>query len=233
MRALRVAIVGAGGRMGRFARELLAGRDEFEVAASVGRGDDLRAALRAAAPDVALDLTAAGLGARHGRAMLECGVRCVIGTSGVQPREACELDALARELGLGGLIVPNFSLGIWLQQRLALEAARYLSSVEILEEHHIGKKDAPSGTAAHTARLLGEALGRPAEAIPIHSVRLAGLYSNQSVMFGGAGEVLTLTHRTYGNAAFGPGILASLRYARSAEGVEVGIGVAFQSRARE
>ena len=113
MSSLRVAVIGAKGRMGRYATELLESTDGFEVVACVEKDDDPVSALRAARPVVGLDLTVAGLGAAHGRVMLENDVRCVIGTSGVRPEEVHELDELARARRLGGLVVPNFSLGIW------------------------------------------------------------------------------------------------------------------------
>jgi 4-hydroxy-tetrahydrodipicolinate reductase len=219
----RVLLVGSDGRMGRFTLDLLESVGDLEVVGGVTRNEDLGACLRDLRPDSALDFTLAGRGAEHGLCMLEHGVRPLIGTSGVQVEEVARLDALARETKLGGLVVPNFCLGIVLQQRFALEAARHLSSIEIVEEHHAGKLDAPSGTAADTARRLERTRGADGPKIPIHSLRLQGLYSNQSVHLAGPGEVLTLSHRTYGLEAFGPGILAALRFLPRAEGVAVGL----------
>lgn len=222
---IRVALIGAGGKMGRFTRELLDGVEDLQLVAALGRDDDLPDALDGSSPDVGLDFTVAGLGAAHGRLMLEHGVRPVIGTSGVQPEEDAELDALARRLGLAGLVVPNFSRGVWLQQELARLAARHYASIEIVEEHHVGKKDAPSGTAADTARQLARVRGVEPDEVPVHSVRLEGLHSNQTVLFGGPGEVLRLTHQANSLAAFGPGILAALRHVAGAvPGVRRGIG---------
>ena len=229
---IRVVLFGGSGRMGRFTRELLEGVDDLELVAWTRRGDDLATVLTEHAPEVALDLTVAGLGAEHGLQCLSAGVRPVIGTSGVTPEEDARLDAAAREVGLAGLVVPNFCLGVWLQQKLALEAARYFEAVEVLEEHHATKVDAPSGTAADTARQLAEQQGREPGSIPIHSLRLPGLYANQSVVFGGLGEVLRLRHEVQSQAAFGPGILASLRYVMAAEpGVRRGVGHAFEHAA--
>lgn len=228
---LRVAVVGALGRMGRFTRELLARSAGFEVVAAVGSREDLAAALARSGAAVAVDFTVAGRGAAHGAAMLEAGVRPLIGTSGVTPEDLERLDGLARARGLGGLVVPNFSRGVWLQQRLALEAVRWFGDVEIVEEHHADKVDAPSGTAADTARQLAAARGGDAP-VPIHSLRLPGLYSNQTVVFGGPGEVLRLAHESYGLDAFGPGILAGLRYAARARDMRSGIGHAFEADLR-
>jgi 4-hydroxy-tetrahydrodipicolinate reductase len=129
--------------------------------------------------------------------------------------------------------VPNFCLGIWLQQRLACEAARYFETIEVIEEHHHSKQDAPSGTAADTARRLEAVQPREGtrSSIPIHSVRLRGLYSNQTVLMGGTGEVLRLVHQTQGLEAFGPGILAALRHVAGARGVQTGIEHVFEGDA--
>jgi len=159
--ALGLAIVGADGRMGRFTRELLgaprARARGLELACEVRRGDDLHRLLSAAHVDVGVDFTQAGLGLKHGLAMLGAGVHPLIGTSGVDEEATRRLDERARELGLGGLVVPNFSIGIWLQQRLALQVLRHFHAVEILEEHHASKRDAPSGTAVDTAERLAAA----------------------------------------------------------------------------
>lgn len=225
---IRIALVGASGRMGRFTQQLLGDHSDLELVARIDRDDDLSQVLQAERPHVALDFTVAGVGAEHGRAMLECGVRPLLGTSGIDPTDDSLLDAEARERGLGGLVVPNFCLGIWLSQEFALRAAAFLPSVEIVEEHHQTKLDAPSGTAADTAVQLAEVRGCDPADIPIHSLRLQGLYSNQSVVFGGPGEVLRITHQNYGLEAFGPGILTALRYVAQAEGVARGIGHAFE-----
>ena len=218
-----VAIVGSGGRMGRFAAELLAKSEAVALGASIGSGDDLGAVLRRTKPAVALDVTRAGLGFEHGAAMLEAGVRPLIGTSGVSLQENASLDRIARELGLGGLVVPNFSLGMVLLQRAAVEAAAHFAKAEIVEMHHAEKKDAPSGTALDTAeRMRASGSGE----VPIHSVRLPGLYAHQIVTFGAPGETYTLRHDMSGTAAFGPGILRGLAYAATAIGVGRGIDLA-------
>lgn len=226
---LRLALIGFRGRMGTFTRSLLEGEPDIELCCTLERGDDLHKVLGEAEADVGLDFTVAGKGAANGLALIECGVRPVIGTSGVTHDEDSLLDLAAKAAGLAGLVVPNFCLGVWLQQEFARRAAQFLPSMEIVEEHHKDKQDAPSGTAVDTAFQMAGARGIPPETVPVHSVRLDGLFSNQTVLFGGPGEVLRLTHDTYGLQAFGPGILASLRYTAQAEpGVRRGVGLAFE-----
>lgn len=217
---MRVAILGARGRMGSFAAALIQAAPDLQLACEVGRGDDLEELLAASGAALGLDLTVAGLGAEHARRMLRAGVRPVVGTSGVTPEELTELDALARELDLGGLVVPNFSLGVHLQKKCAELVARHLDRVEILERHHEDKVDAPSGTALDLARSLRAITGRRPS---VHSVRLPGVLADQEVVFGAEGQTLEITHRTFGLEAFGPGILGALRRAPEVHGIEVGL----------
>lgn len=227
----RVAVIGAHGRLGRFACELFGAQPDMDLVARLGRGDDLQAELTRAAPDVALDVTHAGLGFAHATILLALGIRPLIGTSGVSLEDNRRLDETARALGIGGLVVPNFSLGMCLLQRAAIEAARLYAKCEIVEMHHDKKKDAPSGTALDTAERMRAARGRPAIPgdIPIHSVRLPGLYAHQVVMFGGAGESYTLRHDMHGPEGFSAGLVAGVRYAARAEGVGRGIALAFEA----
>ena len=208
---------GALGRVGRFAADWLEELDEVERVVRADRGDELSPLLGEV--EVAFDFTVAGLGFLHGRAFVEAGVRPVIGTSGVTRDEVRELDALARARGLGGLVVPNFSLGIACLRRAVEEAARTFSSAEILELHHDRKVDAPSATAGHLRELLTE---HGIEA-PIHSVRLPGLYAHHEVLFGGPGETLRVRHDMAGPEAFGPGITAALRHVLATTGVAYGL----------
>jgi 4-hydroxy-tetrahydrodipicolinate reductase len=227
----RVAVIGASGRLGRFACEVFEKEPGFDLVARLGRADDLNAALARAGPEVALDVTHAGLGLSHGLLLLALGIRPLIGTSGVSLEDNRRLDETARERGLGGLVVPNFSLGMCLLQRAANEAARLYAKAEIIEMHHDRKKDAPSGTALDTAERMRVARGQHASPgdIPIHSVRLPGLYAHQVVMFGGAGESYTLRHDMHGPEGFSAGLQAGVRYAARAAGVGRGIALAFEA----
>ena len=225
---IEVLVIGAAGRMGRHACALLESQAGFHVLQRMGRAECTADRIQECGADVGLDLTTAGVGALHGRWMLEAGTRPVIGTSGVDSAQNDELDALARELGLGGLVVPNFSLGIWLLQRAALDAARHFPDAELIEMHHPAKRDAPSGTALDTVQRMAAARGAPdASDIPVHSLRLPGVLANQEVIFGGPGEVLRITHETFSLDVYSRGILAALRHVRQARGVARGLDAVF------
>jgi 4-hydroxy-tetrahydrodipicolinate reductase len=134
------------------------------------------------------------------QAAAERGIPCVVGTTGF---DHARIDELAREHGVACFHAPNFALGAVLMMRLAEEASRHLPRAEIVELHNEAKRDAPSGTAKATAKLVG---GDP----PIHSVRLPGLVAHQAVLFGGEGQLLTIRHDTFSREAFVPGVLLAL-----------------------
>lgn len=217
-RSLGVCVVGAGGRMGRFACALLERAEGFHLAARARAEAELDGALAQA--ELGLDLTVAGLGFSHGRRMLDAGVRPVVGTSGVTEEERETLDRLARERGLGGRVVANFSLGAWFLARAAREAARLFPRVEIVELHHAEKRDAPSGTALRLARELSAECGA---SVPVHALRLPGAYAEHTVVCGAPGELVHLRHDTRGPEAFAAGILFALELAAHDEGVHWGL----------
>jgi 4-hydroxy-tetrahydrodipicolinate reductase len=150
--------------------------------------------------DAAVDFTTPAAAPENVRAALEQGVSCVVGTTGWDPQP---LHGLAAERGLRLFVAPNFSLGAVLMMRFAQEAAAFFPRAEIVELHNEAKQDAPSGTAAATARLIG---GEPV----IHSVRLPGLVAHQEVIFGGEGQLLTIRHDTTSRDSFADGVLLAL-----------------------
>jgi 4-hydroxy-tetrahydrodipicolinate reductase len=191
---VRIAFFGAEGKAG-----------SAIVARLEAAGHEVRPIELGDEPDVsgceaAVDFTAPEAAPANVRAALEQGVSCVVGTTGWEP---AELGALAEENGLRLFVAPNFSIGAVLMMRFAREAAAHLPRAEIVELHNEAKKDAPSGTARATAKLIG---GDPA----IHSVRLPGLVAHQEVIFGGEGQLLTIRHDTTGRESFADGVLLAL-----------------------
>ena len=145
----------------------------------------------------------------------------VLGTTGMTPEGAAEIDAAAVAAGVPVLFVPNFSITAVLMMRFAAQAARYLPDCAIVEEHHVAKLDSPSGTALRTADLVEEACGRRPE---IASVRLEGLVANQSVLFGSTAQTLEIRNVTTSREAFVPGALLAIRGVRTlAPGLHVGL----------
>ncbi|SRR6266545_6837320 len=191
---MKIALIGHRGKVGRVLGPALdaAGHD----VRGLGRGDEIDVT----GLDAAIDFTAPEAGEDNVRACLEQGVSCVVGTSGLTLEP---LGRLAEERGLVLFHAPNFAIGAVLMMRFAAEAGRAMPRAEIVELHNEAKRDAPSGTAKATAELVG---GDPA----IHSVRLPGLVAHQEVLFGGAGQLLTIRHDTFSREAFAPGVLLAL-----------------------
>jgi 4-hydroxy-tetrahydrodipicolinate reductase len=153
-----------------------------------------------------------------------------------------ELEVLANSTSNSALVViPNFSIGSVLGSKFAAEAAKYLEGVEIIETHHAGKIDSPSGTAIRTAELIGEsraaagkstpliqgvgqeARGEVVAGVSIHSLRLDGVSAKQEVLLTGAAEVLTISHQANSVQAYAMGILQSIRFAAANKGLTVGL----------
>ena len=191
---MKLAFFGADGKVGQALVPVL------ERAGHEVRGIEIGDEPDVAGLDAAVDFTTPDAAPANVRAALEQGVSCVVGTTGWEPQDAGEL---ARERGLRLFVAPNFSLGAVLMMRFAGEAAQYFPRAEIVELHNESKKDAPSGTAALTAKLIGN---DPV----IHSVRLPGLVAHQEVIFGGEGQLLTIRHDTTARESFADGVLLAL-----------------------
>jgi len=200
---IRVAVAGAAGRMGQAVCAAVEGAPDMEL---VGRADPaLGVALEdvLAGAEVLVDFTRPDTAVGNALACLEAGVHVVIGTTGF------DLDQLRGKGGANVFVAPNFAIGAVLMMRFAVEAARHMAKAEIVELHHDGKLDAPSGTAARTAELMAAASG--AEPPPIHSVRLPGLVAHQEVILGDVGQTLTIRHDSIARESFMPGVLLAVR----------------------
>jgi 4-hydroxy-tetrahydrodipicolinate reductase len=195
---LRVGVAGAGGRMGSTVCHAVEAAQDLEL---TGRADprlgvELGEILGAC--DVVVDFTTPETALDNARACVRAGVHAVVGTTGWDPL------ALRGETGANVFVAPNFAIGAVLMMRFAGEASRYMARAEIIELHHDGKLDAPSGTAARTAELMdGE--------VPIHSVRLPGLVAHHEVILGDVGQTLTIRHDSTDRTSFMPGVLLAVR----------------------
>jgi 4-hydroxy-tetrahydrodipicolinate reductase len=205
---IRVAVAGAAGRMGEAVCEAVEGAEDMEL---VGRADPLLASTLAdVLPDaeVVVDFTRPDTALENALACLRAGVHVVIGTTGFDQAPLEEALSAADRPPANVVIAPNFAIGAVLMMRFAAEAARHMAAAEIIELHHDQKLDAPSGTAARTARLMAESGGAEP---PIHSVRLPGLVAHQEVILGDVGQTLTIRHDTIGRESFMPGVLLAVR----------------------
>ncbi|GIE93566.1 4-hydroxy-tetrahydrodipicolinate reductase [Paractinoplanes rishiriensis] len=217
--------------------------DDLELVAMIDQGDWLNGAADAGA-QVLVDFTTPDVVMDNLQWAVDQGISVVVGTSGFSEQRLERVRGwLAHKPGVGVLIAPNFGLGAVLMMQFAARAARYFESVEIIEQHHPRKLDAPSGTAAHTARLIAAARaeagcepmpdatkeeqagarGADVEGVRVHSVRASGLVAHQEVLFGSAGETLTIRHDSLDRVSFMPGVLLAVRNVRSRPGLTIGL----------
>ena len=241
--SIRVAVLGAAGRMGQTVRAAVDGAADLELAATLDAGDDF-AAVAASGAQVAVDFTVPAATEANVHALIDAGVHAVVGTTGWTDQSLARVrEHLARVPGVGVLIAPNFALGAVLAMTFAAQAARYFESAEVIELHHPDKVDAPSGTARHTAAAIAAARagaglgpvpdatataldgarGADVDGVRVHSVRLRGLVAHQEVLFGNPGEQLPIRHDSFDRVSFMPGVLLAVRSIQARPGLSVGL----------
>jgi 4-hydroxy-tetrahydrodipicolinate reductase len=255
---MRVGVVGAAGRMGSEVCRAIAASGDLELVAAVDpsrSGDPLSAvagvdvdvivadaldALTDADCEVVVEFTGPSTVGPNLLGILERGIHAVVGATGIDDQHLARAAALADDGPAKALIAPNFAIGAVLMMSFAEQAARHLPHVEVIELHHDGKVDAPSGTALRTADLISNARAQVPDApggddrhpgargavhadVRIHSVRLPGLVAHQEVVFGGDGQTLTIRHDSYDRTSFMPGVLLACRRVHGLDGLVVGL----------
>ena len=219
----------------------------LRLVGAFGSGDELG---DLGGADVAIEFTVPAASPGNVQHCVGRGIHAVVGTTGW---DDARIEALRGQLaaappsasgtGVGVLVAPNFAIGALLMMSFAAKAAPFFESVEVIELHHPAKVDAPSGTAARTAAMIGaarSAAGAPpppdatthdpdgargarVDGIPVHSVRLRGLTAHQEVLLGNAGELLTIRHDSFDRAAFMPGVISAVRSVADHPGLTVGL----------
>ena len=205
----------------------------------------LAEAISECSPEVMVDFTVPSAVKANVTTCLKARVACVVGATGLTPADLEEIARRCQEHNTPALVAPNFAIGAVLMMQFAAQAARHFDAAEIIELHHSGKVDAPSGTARRTAKMIAEArsaaMGQEASSCPtstpadspargqreagihIHSVRLPGLVAHQEVIFGGLGQTLTIRHDSTSRESFMPGVLLAIRKVRGLRGLVVGL----------
>lgn len=236
---IRVGVLGAKGRMGTEVCRAVEAAEGLELVARVDVGDPLTDLVDANA-EVAVDFTHPGVVLDNVRFCLEHDIATVVGTSGFDEERLATVRGLLEATPGHVLVAPNFGVGAVLMMQFARQAARFFDAVEVIELHHAGKVDAPSGTASRTASLIAQARegapmpdattselagarGATVDGVRVHSVRLPGLVAHQEVLLGTAGELLTIRHDSFDRASFMPGVVLAVREVRQRPGLTVGI----------
>lgn len=241
---IKVGVTGALGRMGQEVVKAVVKDDETALVCAIDKLEtgknvfeniniesDIVKSIEVNKPDVIVDFTEPSVVFENAKLYLKNKVKPVIGTTGLTDKQIEELRKLSTENNTGCLIAPNFATGAVLMMMFAKMAAKYFNNAEIIELHHNQKKDAPSGTAIKTAKMMAEAnsdfkMGnikdteliqgaRGAESfgnINIHSVRMPGFVASQEVIFGANGQVLTIKHDTSNRECFMPGVILAIKH---------------------
>ncbi|NGM11796.1 4-hydroxy-tetrahydrodipicolinate reductase [Verrucosispora sp. WMMA2044] len=241
--SIRVGVLGASGRMGAEVCRAVEAAADMKLVATVDQDDWLANAAEAGA-EVLVDFTTPDVVLDNLHWCIDQGIHAVVGTSGFTEQRIEQVRGwLAGRPDVGVVIAPNFGLGAVLMMQFAARAARYFESVEIIEQHHPRKLDAPSGTAMHTARLVAAARaeaglgpapdatkdeiagarGAEVDGVRVHAVRATGLVAHQEVLFGATGETLTIRHDSYDRVSFMPGVLLAVRAVRNRPGLTLGL----------
>ncbi|BBY96908.1 4-hydroxy-tetrahydrodipicolinate reductase [Mycolicibacterium fallax] len=238
---MRVAVVGAKGKVGTTMVEAVRAAPDLELSAAVDADDPL-SLLTDGGTEVVIDFTHPDVVMDNLKFLIENGIHAVVGTTGFTAQRLDTVAGwLAERPGVGVLIAPNFAIGAVLCMHFAAKAAPYFESVEVVELHHPHKADAPSGTATRTAQLIAAARkglppnpdatstglpgarGADVDGVPVHSVRVAGLVAHQEVLFGTQGETLTIRHDSLDRTSFVPGVLLGVRGVGDRPGLTIGI----------
>lgn len=253
-----VLVSGALGRMGTEICKAVDGAADMRLVggvdvmapegATVGRDgapvfSTLDAAIDAVHPAVMIDFTRPDAAEGNLRCALGKGVHCVLGTTGLSEEKLASIHGESAVDGAHLFHAPNFTTGAVLMMLFSQQAAKYFPDAEVIELHHDGKKDAPSGTAIRTARMIAEAKVQASDApgaetelegfagargasvsgVPVHSVRTAGYVAHQEVIFGSAGQTLTIRHDSIDRSSYMPGILMAVRAVGDIDGVLIGL----------
>ncbi len=226
---IKVGVLGAKGRMGSLVCATVESAADMELAAQVDAGDAVE---ELDGMDVVVDFTHPGAVMDNLRWCVEHGITAVVGTSGFVDARLAEVRGWLTDYPASRvLVVPNFSIGAVLMMRFAQQAAPFFESAEVIELHHAGKADAPSGTAGRTAAMIASARaeaglgpspdatvtaadgarGAEVDGVHVHSVRLGGLLAHHEILLGGHGEVLTIRHDSMDRSSFMPGVLLAIR----------------------
>ncbi len=245
---IRVGVLGARGRVGTEVCKAVDAADDLELVAMVDQGDWLFNVSDAGA-QVVVDFTTPDVVMDNVHWCVDQGIHAVVGTTGFTEQRFDRVRSwLSHKPEVGVLIAPNFGIGAVLMMQFAARAARYFDSVEIIEQHHPRKLDAPSGTATHTAKLVAEARaaaglaampdatkdelpgarGAEIDGVRVHSIRAAGLVAHQEVLLGTTGETLTIRHDSLDRVSFMPGVLLGVRSIGSRPGLTVGLDALLQ-----
>jgi len=240
---MKVAVLGAKGRMGTEAVAAINAATDLTLSAALDIGDSLENLIQSGT-EIVVDFTTPDSVMKNLEFAINNGIHVVVGTTGFDDNKLELLKKLlSKQPKVGALIAPNFGLGAVLMMQFSQTAAKYFESAEIIEMHHANKIDAPSGTAVRTAEMITNsrkassksnmpdatktslpgARGAKVGDVPVHSIRGHGYVAHQEVVFSDAGETLTIRHDSINRSGFMPGVLIGIRNVAKHPGLTVGL----------
>jgi 4-hydroxy-tetrahydrodipicolinate reductase len=240
---MKVAVMGAKGRMGSEAVAAINSANDLTLSAALDIGDSIEELIHSGT-EVIVDFTTPDSVMKNLEFAINNGIHVVVGTTGFDEKKLEQLkNLLSKQPKVGALIAPNFGLGAVLMMQFSQTAAKYFESAEVIEMHHANKIDAPSGTAVRTAEMITSARkaakkpnmpdatktslpgarGAKVGDVPVHSVRGHGYVAHQEVVFSDAGETLTIRHDSINRSGFMPGVLIGIRNVAKNPGLTVGL----------
>src|SRR6185437_9426011 len=199
-RIIKVAIIGSNGKMGQLANIVVESMPNCSIVARINRHDDLDAVLKSTKPDIAIELTSHESVRANAHTIITNNVCPIIGSSGLKPADIEALSLLCTNNKMGGVIAPNFSVGMALISKMAKDLKQYYDEFSIVEFHHAAKKDKPSGTARYTSQLLG------VDEKDICSIRSNGFVAKQQLYVSSPGERILIDHENFDRSSFSKGI---------------------------
>jgi len=241
--AIKVAVLGARGRVGSAVVEGVKAAEDLELVAEIDHGDSL-AALTTNSAEVVVDFTTPGAVMDNLEFCINHGIHCVVGTTGFDDARYDRVRGwLENNENVGVLIAPNFAISAVLTMAFARQAAPFFESAEVVEFHHPNKLDAPSGTAVKTAQGIADARreagmdpmpdtteqaldgsrGADVDGVKVHAVRMTGMVAHEEVIFGTTDQSLTIRQDSYGRESFVPGVLTGVRQVADHQGLTVGL----------
>lgn len=238
---IKVAVIGAQGRMGATVVDAVNVAPDTELVAALDAGEDITAQSLNGA-EVAVEFTVPSASQANVAALIDAGVNVVVGTTGWTDDALAAVDEQARNAGVGVLITPNFSLSAVLAMNFAEKAAALFESVEVIEYHHPDKVDSPSGTALNTAKRIAAARsaaglsaspdatesdlgarGADVDGVHVHAIRLRGLNAHEEILLGNPGEQLVIRQDSFDRISFMPGVLLGVRKVIGTAGLTYGL----------
>lgn len=239
---MRVAVVGAKGRMGSTVVEAVSQAEDLEIVATLDKDNKITTTSINGA-EVTVEFTVPEVSEANVKCILEAGSHVVVGTTGWKVDAQERIAKIAQENNRNILIAPNYAIGAVLAMKFARLAAKYFESAEIIELHHPNKLDAPSGTAIATAHEIAQArieagIGEPPDAthtdpdgargakisgISVHALRIRGVTASEEILFGNPGEQFTIRSDCFARESFMPGVILAVRKVPQLQGFTWGI----------